>query len=516
MRKLITIFLVSLALSGYGQTQINGATQIRDGSIPEVKLASDVGRPINSGTLSTGVLTFDEVKERFTKTVTTDLVLSLSGSGNVAYSQIILELTGDGTHTVTWPTSWEITGTYNPEATQSLTLDYNGTTIIGKFTGAVDIAEVEFVEGIVDSGTPDVVTLTFDAAVIITSDGWSLEADGIAVDLVGVAGSGTTTPVFNLVRDIIGDEVMTISYNPATGSTTSLTGNELETITDADITGFPSTPPVGDFDLYVDDDAVDDVAAGTIGDPYKTIQAASNAAIAGQVIGIRAGTYRETIVAKTGVTYEEYAGETATVSGLTVIPNTGWTVYSGNIYQKTITLPVNGYNTSTSLIPEANLNTTIFANQIIRNDVMMIEARWPNITIAGPYGTDDYLIRSKYREAVNYLNGFAPSQLTDAGIPFNTSSSNLVGATLVANGWISQEPRTILTHPSNTVVTYSTIWGTCSSGLPQDCTNNWHRKRYYLTNKLFMLDMAGEFHYQSGTLYFWQPGGGTITGDGSI
>ena len=498
--RLLTLLLL-LSITALGQ-QIPG-TRIVDGRLPPSKFTTAVGRPASSGVLSTGVLTFDAVSEVFTKTVDADLALSLAGSGHVAYSQIILKLTGDGTHVVTWPTDWEITGTFNVNAVQDLTLDYNGTTVVGKFSGAVDLVEIEFVEGVVDSSTPDLLSLTFDGAVTITSDGWTLEADGAPVDLIGVTGSGTATPVFNLVRDIIGDEVLTLSYNPATGSTTSLTGNELETITDAAITGFPSTPPVGNFDLYVDDDAADDVAAGTIGDPYKTIQAASNAAIAGQVIGIRAGTYRETIVAKTGVTYQEYTGETAIISGLTVIPNTGWTVHSGNIYKKTITLPVNGFNTSTSRVSESVLNTTIFANQILRNSVMMHEARWPNIGVNGTNGIDDLLLRSKYRETVNYSNGFNVTQLTDAGIPI--ASPGLVGATLVANGWISQEPRTILTHPSNSVVTYSAIWG--SGG-----TNDWHRKRYYLTGKLALLDVAGEWHYESGTLYFFQPGGGTPTG----
>lgn len=500
--------LLFLSFSAFAQ-QVPGS-RIVDGTVTEVKLAPDVGRPINSGVLSSGVLTFDEVKELFTKTVDADLALSIAGSGNVAYSQIILNLTGDGVHVVTWPTDWDIEGTYNTGAFQTLTLDYNGTIVTGKFSGAVDIVEVTLTAGVVQAVNPDFLQLSFSDEVNITSDGWTLEADGIAVDLIGVTGSGTVTPGFNLTRDIIGDEVLTLSYNPATGSTTSLTGNELEAITDASITGFASTPETDEFDIYVDDDAVDDIAAGTIGDPYKTIQAASNAAVAGQTIGIRAGIYRQTIVAKTGVTYAEYTGETATISGFEVIPNTGWTVYSGNIYQKTITLPVNGYNTSTSLIPEANLNTTIFANQLIRNDVMQIEARYPDIDIEGTYGTDDYLRRNEYREGLS-LTDFGVSQITDATMSSTVAAPGLIGATLVSNGWIAQESRTITGHSSNTISWTPGIWPSSTPTDPNN-TNNWMRKRFYVTNDLQLLNMAGEWHYQSGTLYYWQPGGGTISG----
>lgn len=515
--KNIIYILLFCSFAAFGQ-QIS-TSQIKDnaittpkiaaGSVSEVKLAADVGRPIDSGVLASGVLTFDEVREVFSKTVSADLALSLAGSGNIAFSQIILNLTGDGTHEVTWPTEWDINfpdgteGVFNPDLTQTLTLDYDGSFVTGVIRGHVDIAEVTLQGGIVNSSTADQLHLTFSDAVNITTDGWTLEADGVAVGLAGVTGSGTAAPIFNLVRDIEGDEVLTLSYSQTTGSTASLTGNEIENITDADITGFPATPPADDFDIYVDDGAADDIAAGTIGDPYRTIQAASNAAVAGQVIGIRAGTYRETIVAKNGVTYQEYTGETAIVSGFEIVGTSGWTVHSGNIYKKTIALPVTGYNTSTSLIAENSLNTTIFANQIIRNSVMMIEARYPNIDANGTYGTDDYLLRSKYRNGIDYSNGFTTNNLTDASFP--VAAPGLIGATLVCNGWIAQETRTITGHSGNVVSWAAPIWDNGATG-------KWNRKIFYVTNDLQLLDENYEWHYEGGILYFWQPGGGTPTG----
>lgn len=137
--KNIIYILLFCSFAAFGQ-QIS-TSQIKDnaittpkiaaGSVSEVKLAADVGRPIDSGVLASGVLTFDEVREVFSKTVSADLALSLAGSGNIAFSQIILNLTGDGTHEVTWPTEWDINfpdgteGVFNPDLTQTLTLDYD-------------------------------------------------------------------------------------------------------------------------------------------------------------------------------------------------------------------------------------------------------------------------------------------------------------------------------------------------------------------------------------------------------
>lgn len=501
MKLLALLFLSFSALA----QEIPGSRIVNE-SIREIKLHPDALRPISSGVLSSGALTFDEVKEVFTKTVDADLALTL-GSGNVAYSQIILNLTGDGTHIVTWPVTWDIEGTYNPSATQTLTLDYNGTTVTGKFTGAVEIVEVTLTLAEVTESTTDAINLTFSNSVIITQTGWSVDASGDAVTILGVVGSGTAIPIFSLSRNIVAGETVTISYDPGTGATTSLTGNELETITNQAVT--VPDPPQGDAcpgcTIYFDDDAVDDIATGAIGDPFKTIQAAVNAAVSGSIIGGRAGTYRETVVAKTNVTIRAYTGEDVYISGFDLLGATGWTVHSGNIYKKTVTLPVNGFNTSTSRVQVADphyVGTTIMANQILRNGVMMPEARWPNITTSGTYGTNDLFMRSKYRNGINSGNGFNTTQLTDATFPI--AAPGLNGATLVSNGWFSQDPRTLSGHSGN-VVNYSAIW---DSGI----TGSWFRWRYYLTGKLGLLDAEAEWHYESGTLYFWQPGGGTPTG----
>lgn len=255
-------------------------------------------------------------------------------------------------------------------------------------------------------------------------------------------------------------------------------------------------------DYFVGGTGASDNNPGTSTQPFATIQKAASVAVAGDIVKIRSGVYRETIVvANSGspgnpIIFQPDQGATVTISGLNVIDNNGWTVHNGNIYKKTITLPVNGFNTSTTRIPENNLNTTIFANQIFKDGEMMHEARWPNITTFA-----DLLDRSKYRQ-LHFTQGFNTNNLTDAAIPI--AAPGLVGATLVSNGWFMQEPRTITGHSGNTI-TFANIWNDTNTG-------RWSRARYYLTGKLVLLDTQKEWHYENGTLYFWQSGGGPPSG----
>lgn len=250
-------------------------------------------------------------------------------------------------------------------------------------------------------------------------------------------------------------------------------------------------------DIYVGGAGASDNNPGSAAQPFATIQKAASVAVSGDVVKIRSGTYRETIVvANSGITFQPDQSATVIISGLNVMDNTGWTVHNGNIYKKAITLPVNGFNTSTTRVPENNLNLTIFANQIFKDGEMMHEARWPNISTFA-----DLLDRNKYRQ-LRYDQGFNVNNLTDASLPI--AAPGLVGATLVSNGWFMQEPRTITGHSGNTL-NFPNIWD-------DNPTGKWSRKRYYLTGKLALLDTQKEWHYENGTLYFWQNGGGPPSG----
>jgi hypothetical protein len=103
---------------------------------------------------------------------------------------------------------------------------------------------------------------------------------------------------------------------------------------------------------------------GTASQPFATLQKAASVAVAGDVVNIRAGTYRETVVpANSGtvghpIVFRPDGDAAVTVSGADPADG-GWTVYRGNIYQKAIALPVTRYQ------ERITGNTSLLANQVL-------------------------------------------------------------------------------------------------------------------------------------------------------
>ncbi|MGC3942940.1 MAG: Ig-like domain-containing protein [Chryseolinea sp.] len=260
-------------------------------------------------------------------------------------------------------------------------------------------------------------------------------------------------------------------------------------------------------DYYVGGAGASDNNPGTAAQPFATIQKAASIAKAGDAVIIRAGIYRETITpANSGsggapITFRPDNGASVVISGLNVLPEGGWTVHKGEIYKKTFTLPVNGY------APGAiSTNSDILANQIFKDGDMMIEARWPDLQSK----EDLFTINNKTRRYMgDFGTGvFSPTNVQDnallQGNGFPLPSGGLVGKTIVTQGWFITDSRTITSHSGNSISWPKGIWDTTQSG-------NQMRKYYYLTGALEFLNIQTEFHYQDGTLYFWQPGGGTPT-----
>src|SRR5689334_8107505 len=107
---------------------------------------------------------------------------------------------------------------------------------------------------------------------------------------------------------------------------------------------------------------------GSLGLPFRTIQKAASVARAGDVVYVRAGTYRETITpARSGtasapITFQPYRNEAVTVSGADVV--SGWSKYKNSIYKAT-----------------QSWNLGLGNNQVFLDGRMLIEARWPNTTL---------------------------------------------------------------------------------------------------------------------------------------
>ena len=240
-------------------------------------------------------------------------------------------------------------------------------------------------------------------------------------------------------------------------------------------------------DIFVGGSGASDSNTGTAAQPYATIQKAASVAVSGDVIKIRSGTYRETITpSNSGITFMPDGAAVVVVSGLNEVGNDGWSVHNGNIYKKSITLPVNGYNLTITG------NTTIAANQLFRNGTMQIEARWPD---AG--SPEELLNRANFRQR-NSVSNWTNTTLTDQAIP--NIPGGWQGGKIWITGWFIAQSRTITGH-SGTTINYN------------DATSDLRfLQYYYLTGKLGALSIAKEWHYENGTLYFWQEGGGSPTG----
>lgn len=469
-----------------------GTPQLKDECITEAKLNNNALRPVDGGVLSNFELTFGpEYRRKYSLPVTTNITLSLAASGNLADSWIIITATGDGVHDLDFPVDWRITsGVFNPDVVQRIELYYDGTYVFVNIISLEDIVAATLTSAEVLGSQPAQLNLVFNSLVIIiTTPGWTLTSDGGTVNPVSVAGSGTANPSFTLDRDIEPGETVTVSYNPLVGNTTSSTGTELASISNFPVTTEAEVPPDEDFTITV----------GPSGQDFTTITAANNAAVSGDIIGIKAGTYRESIVAKSGVQYRNFTGETVIISGLNDIGTTGWTVHSGNIYKKTITLPNAGAFTQT-----ITSNTSIVANQIFKDGDMQIQARYPKAA-----NKDDLFDIYKLRHCSSGSNlanatfgqGFQPTSITDTVLG---TIGNVAGATLFMNGWFISGTRTVATHVGN-VITFPAYFN-------NDAINVNFRKWWMVTNKLSLLTQAKEWHYEGGILYFWQTGGGSPSG----
>ena len=119
---------------------------------------------------------------------------------------------------------------------------------------------------------------------------------------------------------------------------------------------------------------------------------------------------------------------------------------------------------------------------------------------------DQYKWRSAHLGTNTVFNShtgysFQPGSITDAALG---ALPNLTGAKLFINGWFGSGTRTVSSHSGNQI--------NFSGYFNAEVINQNFRKWWYVTNKLGLLTDEREWHYENGTLYFRQPGGGSPTG----
>jgi hypothetical protein len=237
--------------------------------------------------------------------------------------------------------------------------------------------------------------------------------------------------------------------------------------------------------LYVGGANASDNNPGTATEPFATIQKAATLATAGDIINIRSGIYRETIVPTNSgtsgnpIVFQPDGDAVVTISGADIADG-NWMQHDGNIYKKTISM-TNGYNAYMTN------NTTLMANQVFVNGEMMIEARWPNLS-----GEEDLFDRTKFRDA-KFGTWSTEGDLTDSAIP--DIPGGWTGGTIWINGvWMSLT-RDITGHSGSTLTLLDNY--------------AFMKEWYYLTGRLGALDAEREFFYDGSYLYLWQPGGGS-------
>jgi hypothetical protein len=238
---------------------------------------------------------------------------------------------------------------------------------------------------------------------------------------------------------------------------------------------------------YVGGRGASDKNPGTASRPFVTIQKAAAVAKAGDVIKIRAGIYRETVIpANSGsegkpIVFEPEGNSVVVISGADPVEG-GWTVYKGKIYRRKITLPLAGYN------DRITNNETLLANQVFVNGKMMIEARWPNVS-----NLDDLMNRNDFRRIPKGAWTALPDsrvRLHDPAIP--DIPEGLAGATIWYLGWFVPQTSTVESSSPGEIVFRSTAG------------DDFH-DFYYITGKLGLLDAPGEWFYNGTYLYLWPP-----------
>jgi hypothetical protein len=227
----------------------------------------------------------------------------------------------------------------------------------------------------------------------------------------------------------------------------------------------------------------DDDCSGDVEHPFLTIQKAVNLLRAGDVCIIHSGVYRETIsieVSGTKVSpirIEAAPGEFVQIKGTDTVTGV-WEVHDGAIFKTRIDLAF---------------------DQVFIDDMMMIEARWPNASFEELLDRNSWAktsVGSRYGKIVD-------PELAKTNVDWTGATATLN----VAHQFYSWT-RTVESHEAGTdTFTYR-------KDLPgithfADKTTPWETNVYHLSGKLEALDAPGEWFLDPDAcfLYFWTPDG---------
>ncbi|EDY16886.1 Carbohydrate binding family 6 [Chthoniobacter flavus Ellin428] len=224
---------------------------------------------------------------------------------------------------------------------------------------------------------------------------------------------------------------------------------------------------------------------GTLSLPFQHIQKAASTMVAGDVCYIRAGVYRETVTpANSGngsaaITYQPYGSESVTVSGADVV--TGWSVYSGGIYQAPFTGSLGD------------------SDQVFVDGQMMNLARWPNTTLDVSRPVKATAATGSYNTTANsdgtYTGTYTDPALTQPAGFFNGARIH----TVIGPVWVAQTGT--VTSSASGSLQFSWHFGGGTTYIPQA------GNPYYLFGLLSLLDTPSEWFIDASAhlLYLWPP-----------
>ncbi len=241
--------------------------------------------------------------------------------------------------------------------------------------------------------------------------------------------------------------------------------------------------------LYVSPNG-DDSNDGSINKPFKTIQCGVDNLSEGDICYLRQGLYRENVIIdKSNVQLAAYNDEYVVISGGELV--SGWESYKGEIYR--------------AKVEDVEPQFT----QVVYNGELQKMARYPDHTTDDMFSIEDdsgYIgLETKEWGGVTFDEPLPGGKNYWKGGYFRAVAAK-AGATN-PNGLIeSSEGREVQ------CTEISKIWESCSKGSqPWKAIGKGKGYIFHLT----ALSCEGEWYYEDGYLYFWQPGGGKPA-DGTI
>jgi hypothetical protein len=253
----------------------------------------------------------------------------------------------------------------------------------------------------------------------------------------------------------------------------------------------------GAKDLFVAPNGAD-TNAGTLARPFKTIRQAAQVAQAGDVVQVRAGTYRETVVPKNDgvagrpIVFQPYQNEKVTISGTAVLQ--GWKAGPNGVWQAPMTTDYF----------RSSINQS---NQIFVNGQMMNLARWPNtgLDVSRPAKAQltKFISKTQDKETRWWTAVFEDDNLEPKADGFYNGAEIYVQPNYGAWSWTLSGR--VVEHKGKQLTLQS------RSGTGQDGKQDVYavNSRYYLFNKRELLDAPGEwFHDKAQSTLFLQPPAG--------